>query len=111
MTGIALALIARRLAGEAAALIVFVLWVILPHPWPDLRVDRLGLLDTFAAAFATVALWLALRIRDDARTRDVVLLGVALGCAAAVKATGLLAIVPVAVLRLAAPAPAPARRS
>jgi 4-amino-4-deoxy-L-arabinose transferase-like glycosyltransferase len=97
-TGIALALIARRLAGEVAALIVFVLWTILPHPWGDLRVDRLGLLDVFAAAFATVALWLALRVRDDPRTRDALLLGGALGCAAAGKATGALAIVPVAVL-------------
>jgi 4-amino-4-deoxy-L-arabinose transferase-like glycosyltransferase len=98
VTGIALALIARRVAGEAAALVTFVLWVILPHPWPDLRVDRLGLLDTFAAAFATLALWLALRIRDRPVRRDVLLLGVALGCAAASKATGLLAVVPVAVL-------------
>ena len=76
----------------------FVLWVILPHPWPDLRVDRLGLLDTFAAAFATLALWLALRIRDKPVRRDVIFLGIALGCAAASKATGLLAIVPVVVL-------------
>jgi 4-amino-4-deoxy-L-arabinose transferase-like glycosyltransferase len=97
-TGIALALIARRLAGEVAALIVFVLWTILPHPWGDLRVDRLGLLDVFAGAFATIALWLALRVRDDPRTRDALLLGGALGCAAAAKATGALAIVPVAVL-------------
>lgn len=98
LTGIMLALIARRLAGEPAALLVFVLWVVLPHPWPDLRVDRLGLLDTFAAAFATVALWLALRIRDKPVRWEVVLLGVALGCAAASKATGMLAVVPVAVL-------------
>ncbi len=98
VTGIALALIARRIAGEPAALLTFVLWVVLPHPWPDLRVDRLGLLDTFAAAFATVALWLALRLRERPQTRDMLLLGVALGCAASCKATGLLAIVPVAVL-------------
>jgi hypothetical protein len=75
-----------------------VLWVVLPHPWPDLRVDRLGLLDTFAGAFATLALWLALRVRDKPAWRDVVLLGAAIGCAAACKATGLLAVVPVAVL-------------
>ena len=98
VTGIALALIARRVAGQPAALLTFVLWVVLPHPWPDLRVDRLGLLDTFAAAFATLALWLALRLRERHTTCDLVLLGVALGCAASSKATGLLAIGPVAVL-------------
>jgi 4-amino-4-deoxy-L-arabinose transferase-like glycosyltransferase len=97
-TGIALALIARRLQGELAALIVFVLWTVLPHPWGDLRVDRLGLLDTFAACFMTLALWLALRVRERPATRDVVLLGIVLGCAAASKATGALAIVPVAIL-------------
>ena len=98
LTGIMLALIARRSAGEPAALLVFVLWVVLPHPWPDLRVDRLGLLDTFAAAFATVALWLALRIREQPVRREVLLLGVAIGCAAASKATGMLAVVPVAIV-------------
>ena len=98
VTGIALALIARRVAGEAAGLLTFVLWVVLPHPWPDLRVDRLGLLDTFAGAFATLALWLALRVRDKPVRRDVLLLGAAIGCAAACKATGLLVVVPVAVL-------------
>jgi len=97
-TGIALALIARRIAGELAALIVFVLWTILPHPWGDLRVDRLGLLDVFAGAFATIALWLALRVRDRPGTRDALLLGGALGCAAASKASGALALVPVAIL-------------
>jgi 4-amino-4-deoxy-L-arabinose transferase-like glycosyltransferase len=98
VTGIALALIARRLAGEPAALLVFVLWVVLPHPWPDLRVDRLGLLDTFAGAFAALALWLALRVRERPVRRDVLLLGAAIGCAAACKATGALVVVPVAVL-------------
>ncbi len=97
-TGIALALIARRLAGPGTALIVFVLWVILPHPWPDLRVDRLALLDTFAAAFAAFALLLALRVRDRPRRCDVLLLGAAIGAAAACKATGALIAVPVAVL-------------
>jgi 4-amino-4-deoxy-L-arabinose transferase-like glycosyltransferase len=98
VTGIMLALIARRIAGEPAALLTFVLWVVLPHPWGDLRVDRLGLLDTFAGAFATVALWLALRIREKPVRRDALLLGVAIGCAAACKATGLLCVVPVAIL-------------
>jgi 4-amino-4-deoxy-L-arabinose transferase-like glycosyltransferase len=98
VTGIALALIARRIAGEPAALLVFVLWVVLPHPWPDLRIDRLGLLDTFAGAFATLALWLALRVRERPVRRDVLLLGAAVGCAAACKATGALVVVPVAVL-------------
>jgi 4-amino-4-deoxy-L-arabinose transferase-like glycosyltransferase len=98
VTGVALALIARRLAGEPAALLTFVLWVALPHPWPDLRVDRLGLLDTFAGAFATLALWLALRIRDEPARREVLLLGAAIGCATACKATGALAAVPVVVL-------------
>ncbi|MDX6377525.1 MAG: hypothetical protein QOE98_1828 [Gaiellaceae bacterium] len=98
VTGIALALIARRIAGEPAALLVFVLWVVLPHPWPDLRIDRLGLLDTFAGAFATLALWLALRVRERPVRRDVLLLGAAVGCAAACKVTGALVVVPVAVL-------------
>jgi 4-amino-4-deoxy-L-arabinose transferase-like glycosyltransferase len=95
-TGIVLALIARRLLGGSAALVAFVLWVVLPKPTAGLRVDRLAMLDVFAAAFAALALLLALRWAERPGRGIAALTGVAIGCAGASKVPGALVLVPVA---------------
>ena len=102
-TGVCLALIARRRAGDGAAMVAFVAWVALPHPTPGLRVDRLALLDVFAAAFATAALLQGLRLSDRGRGswRLSCGIGALVGLAAASKVVGALVLVPIAGLVLA----------
>jgi predicted membrane-bound dolichyl-phosphate-mannose-protein mannosyltransferase len=96
-TGLVLAAIARRVAGDRAALVTFALWVVLPKPTAGLRVDRLALLDVFAAGFAALAILLALRYEDRPGGRRALLVGVAIGLAGASKASGVLVAVPIAV--------------
>ncbi len=97
VTGLVLAALARRVAGDGAALLTFALWVALPKPTAGLRVDRLAMLDVFATGFATLAVLLAVRHRDQPRARRALLVGVVIGLAGAAKLPGLLVAVPIGV--------------
>jgi 4-amino-4-deoxy-L-arabinose transferase-like glycosyltransferase len=95
LTGVALALIARRLVGSWVAFSVFALWICLPHPVAGLRIDRFALLDCFAASLAAWAVWLALRLVDRPSPHRAVLVGGVAGLAAAAKLPGGLVLVAV----------------
>ncbi len=109
VTGIVLALLARRLAGEVIAYLVFGLWIALPHPTPGWRLDRTAMLDVFAACFAVLALLSALRWVERPGWRRAAITGALVGAAAASKLSG--APVAVAIAAFVAVSVSPAGRA
>jgi hypothetical protein len=80
-------LIARRLFDSATAAVFAVLYVACPFA---LFYDRLALTDPPMAAFATLALLSSVRLSEEPRARNAVLLALALVLAVLTKATALL---------------------
>jgi 4-amino-4-deoxy-L-arabinose transferase-like glycosyltransferase len=104
LTGVALLLLGRRMAGLWAGIVAFALWCLLPRPevigeWDvgRIQIERYFRLEVFAALFATVALLAAWHWAENGRWRSAVTAGVAVGLAAASKAPGIL-VLPAVVL-------------
>ena len=96
LTGVFLALIARRVAGNWAALATAAVWFALPHP-ADLKLERFALLDVFMAMFTTLAILCVVHWSVSRTWRWVVATGIAVGLATACKLPGALAYAPVGV--------------
>lgn len=105
--GAALFWLGRRIAGNAAGIAALGLWATLPHVGSFLgplsqapRLDRFGMLDPVATALAMGAVatgWLWFRRPSH---RWAAMTGVLGGLAAAAKPTGMLVLVPIALLVL-----------
>lgn len=100
LTGVFLALIARRVAGDWAALATAAVWFALPHPGA-FKLERFALLDVFMAMFTTLGVLFAVLWGGSQKWRWVVAAGIALGLATACKQPGALTLVPVAIFVLA----------
>jgi 4-amino-4-deoxy-L-arabinose transferase-like glycosyltransferase len=96
LTGVFLALIARRMAGDWAAIITAAIWFVLPHP-DNFKLERYALLDVYMAMFTTLAILLAAQWGVSRKWRWIVASGVAAGAATACKLPGALVIVPIGV--------------
>jgi 4-amino-4-deoxy-L-arabinose transferase-like glycosyltransferase len=100
LTGLFLALIARRVAGGWAALATAAVWFALPHPG-TFKLERFALLDVFMAMFTTLGVLFAIVWGGSQKWRWVVAAGAALGLATACKQPGALALVPIGIFVLA----------
>jgi 4-amino-4-deoxy-L-arabinose transferase-like glycosyltransferase len=96
VTGIAVALLAARIAGHRAALAAAAVYWLLPHRIPlwtaqdaiGPKIERYALLDPFAAMFVALALLAGWEWIRCGRWRWVVATGTAVGLAAAAKVPG-----------------------
>lgn len=91
-TGLFLFLIARRLAGRWAGLSVLAVWCLMPHPFGDMRVERMALLEPYMVLFVVIAIWAGERWASTSSWKWAVATGVATGLAAACKVPGVLAL-------------------
>ena len=92
LTGLVCALIARRLYGLWAGLVAGVLFAVLPL---SVRFAHLAIVDVPLALWSLAALYFAVRVVEEGRSRDVLWGGVCAGLALAAKYPGILALVPV----------------
>jgi Dolichyl-phosphate-mannose-protein mannosyltransferase len=103
LTGVFLALLARRVGGWSAAAVVFGLWCLLPRPAiigsvdvEQIKIDRYARLDVYMGLFVAASLFASWRWAESGRWRWAAAAGTAVGLAAASKGPGglvLLAIV------------------
>lgn len=100
LTGAFLALIARRIAGDWAAIAAAAVWFVLPHPG-NFKLERYALLDIYMAMFATLAILFAVYWGENQRWRWTIAAGAAIGAATACKLPGALVLAPIGVYFLA----------
>ena len=99
LTGVFLALLARRVGGWWAAALAFALWCLLPRPAviggvdiEQIKIERYGRLDVYMGLFVAASLFAGWRWAETGRWRWAVGAGAAVGLAAASKAPGVLVL-------------------
>jgi Dolichyl-phosphate-mannose-protein mannosyltransferase len=99
LTGLLLALLARRVGGWWAAALTFALWCLLPRPSiigsvdiEQIKIERYARLDVYMGLFVAASLFAGWRWAETGRWRWAAAAGSAVGLAAASKAPGVLVL-------------------